>query len=308
MDGVLVIDKPPGLTSHDVVVRARRALSTRRIGHIGTLDPMATGILPLVVGRATRLASYLSLGPKVYEATIRLGVVTDTYDVTGTVVSRPSDDTERAAGAVNLTTVSAACQAFTGTLQQRPPPFSAKRVRGVRAYRIARRQQPVDLKPVEVTVHRLEILTLDSMQLRCRVSCSTGFYMRALAHDIGQRLGCGGCLESLRREQSGTFTQEHAVSLDDLERGGPESRGRFIPTADLLPKLPGVVASRRGSERVSHGNPLMPSEFTPAVGSPPLQGEPTARHDVKVYDNQGTLLAIAETGPGNVLHPRIVLV
>lgn len=305
LDGVLVIDKPSGLTSHDVVVRARRSLGTRRIGHIGTLDPMATGVLPLVVGRATRLASLLSVGPKVYNATIRLGVVSDTYDVTGSVQPGPGDPTDHP---IDVGSVEAVCRTFTGTFRQHPPPFSAKKIRGVRAYRMARRQQPVELEPVEVTVHRLEILGLEHDRLRCRLSCSVGFYVRSLAHDVGQLLGCGGCLESLCREQSGTFTLDQATDLDALERQGRGLHERLLPMEAVLPELPGVVTTPRGKERVSHGNMLMPTDFSTSEGSPPLTHDPSETHRVKVYGPEGSLLAIAELEPGNSLHPRIVLV
>lgn len=308
MDGVVVIDKPQGLTSHDVVVRTRRLLQTRRIGHIGTLDPMATGVLPLVVGRATRLASLLSVGPKVYDATIRLGVETDTYDITGSVV--PVDTPVEVA--VDIQQVATACQAFTGTFRQHPPPFSAKKVGGVRAYRMARRQQTVQLEPVEVTVHRLDITSLDGADLRCRVSASAGFYMRALAHDVGRRLGCGGCLASLRREQSGHFTLAQATELEELDRDREplerRLRERIVSMNELLPDLPGVVATERGRRRVAHGNVLMPDDFeaSSAPGAGEEEGPRTTR--VKIYDDGGSLLAIAEEGAGRVLHPRIVLV
>lgn len=307
MDGVLVIDKPSGVTSHDVVVRARRAVGTRRVGHIGTLDPMATGVLPLVVGRATRLASLLSVGPKVYDATIKLGVVTDSYDVTGAVISASPDQQARAE-AVDVEAIEIASRAFTGRFRQHPPPFSAKKVSGVRAYRIARRRQPVELDPVEVTVHRLEIRGLEDGRVRCRVSCSKGFYMRALAHDIGQRLGCGACLEGLRREQSGTFTLEHAIGPDQLEQPSHAIHERLIAMMELLPELPGVVASPRGSERVAHGNMLMPTDFTAKAWPSATDRDPPLSRQVKVYDPDGALLAIAEVGPGDALHPRIVLV
>lgn len=307
MDGVLVIDKPGGLTSHDVVVRARRLLDTRRVGHVGTLDPMATGVLPLVVGRATRLASLLSVGPKVYEATIKLGLETDTFDITGSVVAASA---EPAGHTIDLEAVTTACQAFTGTFQQVPPPYSAKKVRGVRAYRMARRQQAVTLEPVEVTVDRFELIELDGEnRLRCRVSASAGFYMRSLAHDLGQRLGCGGCLASLRRERSGLFTLEQAVGLEELQaEDGPRPEGWLVSMSDLLPQLPGVVATERGALRAAHGNVLMPDDFAVSDDSPGQDVSTSAVGRVKVYDAAGSLLAIAEEGPGRVLHPRIVLV
>lgn len=295
LDGVLVVDKPPGLTSHDAIVRVRRILGVRRIGHLGTLDPLATGVLPLVVGRATRLAALLAAGPKTYDAVIRLGVSTDTYDVTGTAAPAPGPPPRIDRGAVE-----AARRAFTGAFQQQPPPFSAKKVGGVRAYRLARRRKPVELRPVNVTVHRFEILALSGDRLRCRVSCSPGFYLRTLAHDLGRSLGCGACLESLRRERSGAFTLDAAVRLDEMEGGADDVAPRMVAMADLLPELPGVVVTGRGAARTAHGAPVGPADVR--SGTSPAAGR------CKVCDGSGRLLAIAETGPGGALHPRIVLV
>ena len=307
MDGVLVVDKPQHLTSHDVVARARRLLGTRRIGHIGTLDPMATGVLPLVVGRATRLASLLSGGPKIYEAVIRLGVATDTYDATGSVVSHAADTT-KPPRAVDLAAVEDASQAFTGTFQQQPPPFSAKKIRGVRAYQLARRQETVQTRPTEVTVQTFEIRSLNDDRLSCRVTCSPGFYMRSLAHDLGNLLGCGGCLEALRREHSGPFGLNDAVTLDVIEREGEDAKRRLVPLGQLLPELPGVVVTDRGSRLATHGNMLSPAEMETSAEQD-VRGparEPGRR--VKVFNRQGTLLAIAVVDSTSALHPKIVLV
>ena len=194
MDGVLVVDKPPDLTSHDVVARVRRVLGIRRVGHLGTLDPMATGVLPLVVGRATRLASLLSVGPKIYEAVIRLGVVTDTYDVTGSVVPSPNQRVDPRD--VNLRAVEMAHRAFTGTFRQQPPPFSAKKIRGVRAYRLARRQRPVAPSATEATVHSFEIRShrRRSPQLPCLLLAG---FLHACA---GERSWSGTRLRGLPRD------------------------------------------------------------------------------------------------------------
>ena len=219
LDGVLVVDKPAGMTSHDVVAWARRLLGMRRIGHVGTLDPLATGVLPLVVGRATRLAALLAGGPKTYRAVIRLGLETDTYDATGTPQSGPPDAGDRARS-LDQDAAAAACRRFTGVFRQRPPAYSAKKVGGVPAHRLARRQQHVDLRPVEVVVHRFDVLALRDGHLDCRVCCSPGFYMRSLAHDLGRELGCGGCLEQLRRERSGPFALDSAVDLHDESARG----------------------------------------------------------------------------------------
>lgn len=311
LDGVVVVDKPQGITSHDVVARMRRILGTRRIGHVGTLDPLATGVLPLVVGRATRLASLLSAGDKVYSAIFLLGIATDTYDTTGEVV--PTEKHRDQHPRLDLARARAASREFVGTFQQTPPPFSAKKIGGVRAYRLARRRQTVEPAPVEVIVREFEIQALDGNRLPCRVTCAPGFYMRALAHDLGKSLGCGGCLEWLRREQSGAFTLNQAVTLDQLDREREAAPGYLLPMGALLPELPSVVVTPRGSRRVAHGNSIAASEFTydhppgTNAGDSPRYGG-VAGGKVKVYDQEGALLAIAEGQMASVLHPRIVLV
>ena len=302
-DGVLVVDKPAGMTSHDVVVWARRTLGVRRIGHVGTLDPLATGVLPLVVGRATRLAALLAGGSKTYRAVIRLGLETDTYDASGTPQPGPPGAAERARS-LDRDAAGAVCRRFTGVLRQRPPAYSAKKVGGVRAYRLARRQERVELEPVEVVVHRFDVLGLRDGRLDCRVSCSPGFYMRTLAHDLGRELGCGGCLEELRRESSGPFSLDGAVDLRAGATGADPVLAQLIPLADLLPELPAVVVTPLGAQRASHGNLLKPGDID--VDASRLPG--TGTGDVKVYDGAGSLLAIAAPASGGALHPRIVLV
>ncbi len=305
MDGVLVVDKPTGMTSHDVVSQARRALAMRRIGYVGTLDPLATGVLPLVLGRATRLATLLSVGPKVYDGVIRLGLETDTYDTTGTVQADRSDGGERTPE-VTAAAVEAAIPSFTGTFPQSPPPFSAKKIGGVRAYRLARRRSPVSPRPVEVTVHAIEVVSLAADRLRCRVTCEPGFYMRALAHDLGRALGCGGCLESLRRERSGPFHIAGAVAADALAARSAELADCIIPPARLLPDLPGAVLTEYGSRRAGHGNTLTPAEVISKDGDWPGRGAEPAR--VRLVSREGTLVGIAELDAEGLLHPVIVLV
>ena len=311
LDGVIVVDKPSGITSHDVVARMRRILGTRRIGHVGTLDPLATGVLPLVVGRATRLASLLSAGDKVYAAVIRLGVATDTYDATGEVAA--SEAYRDHPIPTDLAIVRTVSRTFIGTFQQLPPPFSAKKIGGVRAYRLARRRQSVEPAPVEVTVREFEVQALHQNRLHCRVTCAPGFYMRALAHDLGKSLSCGACLESLRREQSGAFTLAETVTPDLLEHDPKAAGQHLLPMATLLPELPGVIATVRGAHLVAHGNSLMPSDFTFAQTSDAKAEDAPAPYreaaeKVKVYDQDRNLLAIAEGQTAGVLHPRIVLV
>ena len=193
MDGVLVIDKPEGLTSHDVVARARRLLGERRIGHTGTLDPMATGVLPLALGRATRLARFLSASDKTYEATVLFGVTTDTLDVTG-------EETSRTRAQVSSETLTTALASLTGEYDQMPPAYSAKKVGGRRAYDFARNQEPVELRAVPVRVSAVEVHAFDGERCRLTLTCSAGFYVRSFARDLGER--CGPDRKSTRLNSS----------------------------------------------------------------------------------------------------------
>src|SRR5262245_32002005 len=201
MDGLLVVDKPEGLTSHDVVAVARRVLGEKRIGHTGTLDPLATGVLPLACGRATRLVRFLTASEKEYEATVLFGVTTDTLDITGTETSRFGSVPSRGV-------LLAALAALTGEYMQVPPAYSAKKVGGRRAYEFARRDQPVELKPAPVRVARLELLELREERCHIGVTCSAGFYVRSLVRDLGERCQTAACLEALRRTRSGDFRLE----------------------------------------------------------------------------------------------------
>jgi tRNA pseudouridine55 synthase len=303
LDGVLVVDKPSGPTSHDVVACARRALHVNKVGHLGTLDPLATGVLPLVVGRATRLASLFTGASKQYDAVIRLGVITDTYDITGTVLGG-SEAT--AAGTheqlPSPDAISAAARGFIGSHLQRPPPVSAKKIGGVRAYELARRHQPVEIPPVPVTIDALTVLSIDGPRVRCRIVSSSGFYVRSLAHELGGMLGCGGCLEALRRERHGPFRLEQAVQLAEVVEDGAAAGARLVPMEALLPEMTTVVVSNAGALRARHGNPLRPDDLTPPVAS----RSNTDR--VRVLDPHGSLLAIAVRAADGALHPRIVLV
>jgi len=308
LDGVLVVDKPPGPTSHDVVALVRRAIGISRIGHTGTLDPLASGVLPLVVGRATRLAQFLSASDKEYIAEIALGATSETYDAEGPLTPAISGLREAPPDAEALERV---LSQFRGTYLQMPPPYSAKKVGGTRAYKLARKNQPIELTPVPVTVHELETLAIDAHLLRIRVACSTGFYVRTLAHEIGARLGVGAYLVGLRRTRVGAFTLGDAVPLVEVQRGGPEAApGHIIAMDRLLPELPAVVLNQAGAGRVSHGN-VVTAEHLAEGGEPfpndaPNRAGEAAR--VRLLNASGTLLGIAEYRPAGVLHPTIVLV
>ena len=294
MDGVLLIDKPSGLTSHDVVARVRRSSRERRVGHTGTLDPRATGLLPLVLGRATRLASRIMGGLKSYEAVVRLGFMTNTDDADGKPLGTEVDAHPSASE------LEEALAGFRGTFEQVPPAHSAKKVGGRKAYELARRAQPLTLAPVTVTVHVLELTGIAGPAVSLRVTATAGFYVRSLARELGHRLGCGGHLASLRRTRSGSFDVSEALTLDEAERAGPGVSSRLIPLAAALPQLLAVTMTEAGMDRVVHGNTLGPGHLAdrqlPAAGV----GE------VRLLGPDGGLVALAELR-GGALHPVVVL-
>jgi tRNA pseudouridine55 synthase len=280
VDGLLLVDKPAGMTSHDAVALARRALGTRRIGHTGTLDPFATGLLVLLAGRATRLARWASGEPKVYEATVRFGAATDTDDATGSVTA--------SAPVPGLDVIAAALPRLTGAIAQRPPAYSAKQVAGVRAYDAARAGEPLELAPAQVEVHRWEILGWEAPDLRVRITCGGGTYIRALARDLGSLTGSAAHLVALRRLRSGPFDVGDAIPASALDR---ESTVR--PLRDAVPALLPVHLDAGAAARVRHGNP---------VEAPGAEPGPAA-----LLDDSGELLAIAER-EGERWCPRTVLV
>ncbi len=246
IDGVLVVDKPRGPTSHDVVSVARRALGTSKVGHTGTLDPMATGVLALVVGRATRLARYMAGDVKCYTAQVTFGQATDTYDAEGTATLSTGRHPTR-------DELVGALHGFAGSIQQTPPAYSAKKINGEAAYRLARRDTPVLPAPVQVVVHALAIegYALGIATLSVRVSA--GFYVRSLAHDLGVQFGTGAHLSALRRTQAGPFGLDEAISWDALQQGGDGARAGLLDINRLLPDLPAVVLDPDDAARVRHG-------------------------------------------------------
>lgn len=294
MNGVLLIDKPARLTSHDVVAWARRRIGQRDIGHTGTLDPMATGLLVLVIGHATRLSSLLTGTDKTYDAEIRLGVSTDTDDADGTPTGAAVSELPPAHD------VRTALDSFVGALTQRPPAHSAKKVAGRPAYALARRREPVELRSVDVVLRHVEWLGLAGDRVTIRLTVSAGFYVRALARDLGLRLGCGAHLSALRRTTSGHFDIAQAVSLDIAEQLGPALGDRLIPPAEALPDVPAVVVGDAGLVRVRHGNAIGPAQFS---GSPSLLAGARA---VRILDPRGALVALGEWR-GSALHPVTVL-
>jgi tRNA pseudouridine55 synthase len=256
IDAVLVIDKPVGLTSHDVVQQVRRWAGQRRVGHLGTLDPLATGVLPLALGEATKLSKLLTHGEKVYRVRVRLGVETATYDREGEVVRRadgPWPGREEVAKTL---------EQFQGEIQQVPPPYSAVKRGGEAAYRRARRGETVELEPRTVTIYELRLLDYEPPDVHLEVRCSAGTYLRALAHDLGQLLGTGGTLWELCRTRSGPFGLERAIVLDTLAAGGEDA---LIPICEAT-GLPSYEVDARTADRVAHGIQLGRHEVR---GAPP---------------------------------------
>jgi len=295
--GVLVIDKPSGISSHDVVAVVRRAFRGLKVGHTGTLDPFATGVLPLIIGRATRLAQFFVTVDKEYEAGIRLGRATDSYDLTGTVTFEAPPDASRPSEAH----IRAALASFLGPLMQVPPAFSAKMSDGVRAYERARQGAEVALRPSAVSLDRLNVLGIVGDLVQVRLTCSSGFYVRSLAHDLGVKLGTGAHLASLRRLRSGAFGIDDALTLDAVvDRKGQELP--MIGLERLLPGIPGVVLNQAGVEYVTHGRDITPAQVCDPAGAPGWPAE------VRLLGPDGALLAVATAQDGPVLHPAVVLV
>ena len=325
MNGVIILDKPAGWTSHDVVDRMRRILGQRSVGHLGTLDPLATGVLPLVTGSLTRLAQFYTASEKTYEGIIRFGFATTTYDADGDPVG------EQTSVDPTLDQLQTLAAEFQGNIEQTPPPFSAKKIHGVPAYKLARKQQEVVLKPVQVEVKEFAILSVDAARAHFRARVSSGTYMRSIAHDMGRRLACGAHLESLRRTavaefdiaQAHTLQEIEACKVDPREAGlqninpchsdrsfaSPQGKGSgveepavsfpaavtalFVHPRRLLPQFPSVTADEPTAARIRNGRPINLPELSRA-------------RQVKVFAGQSDLIAIATRVAGTLFHPKIV--
>ena len=289
---MIVVDKPGGWTSHDVVNKMRRLAGTRRVGHLGTLDPLATGVLPLVIERATRLAQFYTRNDKVYEGVMRFGFSTDTYDAQGEPTS-----TEQGV-ALDGAALEAALDAFRGPFAQTPPPVSAKKIAGRPAYELARKRQAVELKPVDVEVYSLEVLRLEGCEAEVRVHCSAGTYLRGIAHDAGRALGCGAFLKSLRRTASGDFRIDSARTLEQLAELAAAGRleEALIPASKLLPEIPFEIVDAVTAGQIRNGRDFRVSPFQAPKG---------ARY-VKALSSQGDLVAIGEARLPHLYHPVLV--
>jgi tRNA pseudouridine55 synthase len=293
LNGVIVLDKPGGWTSHDAVNKVRRLVNQAKVGHLGTLDPMATGVLPLVVGKATRLAQFVAVGRKVYETIVRFGFATDTYDREGDAISEPQD--------VQLDAVQVErwLAPLRGTHAQIPPPISAKKVNGVPAYKLARKNQPVELKPVDVTIDELTLLACTGAEIRLRIVCSAGTYVRSIAHDLGRAAGCGAHLVELRRLESCGFGLDDAHTMDELvSRASCDQLADLIlAPASLLPEFPSVRVDADAINHIRQGRTFRMSPF--------LESPSALR--VKAVSKDGELIAIGEARMPFVYQPIVVL-
>jgi len=289
VNGLLVIDKPAGMTSHDVVGILRRITGERSIGHLGTLDPMATGVLPLLLGKFTRLAQYFSSAEKSYTGTIRFGFATDTYDAEGAPAGPDSHPV------LTLEQVRAAASRFHGEMEQIPPPFSAKKIAGTPAYKLAREGKPVELKAATVRIISFEITAIEGVEASFTMNISSGGYVRSVAHQLGQDLGCGAHLSNLRRTQSGVFTLADAHTLDELKplAGNTEAlEALCVPPRSLLPEMPSVTGDALALGRLRNGAQANLTDFSNA----PL---------VKVFAGQNELVGIARRVAGTLFQPVV---
>jgi len=292
MDGIIVLDKPAGITSHDAVQRIRRIAGTRRVGHLGTLDPIATGVLPMVVGKATRLSQFFLNHDRAYEATIQCGQETLTYDSAGEPVGEPQTP------ALTAEQVTSAVAAFKGRSSQDPPPVSAKKIGGVPAYKLARSNQRVELEPVEVEIYEIEAFDIQLDRFGLRMRCSTGTYVRSLAHDLGRRFGCGAHVSALRRTAMGEFGLTSARTLEELEALRDEDRldEALLSSTALLPEMPVQRVDEVDAARIAHGR-----DFRVTA---PVDRAPAKR--IKAIAPDGRLVAIGEIRLPTLYHPIVV--
>jgi tRNA pseudouridine55 synthase len=289
MNGLIVIDKPGGMTSHDVVNIVRRATGERSVGHLGTLDPMATGVLPLLLGKYTRLAQFFGAAEKSYEGTIRFGYATDTFDAEG---SAAGEEKPLALGLAELRSLAAG---FHGEMEQMPPVFSAKKIGGVPAHKLARQGKDVPVKAARITIHHFELLSLDGNTAAFAMSVSAGGYVRSVAHELGQLAGCGAHLASLRRTQAGDFTLAEAITIEELKKLSAQNvEARLVSARSLLPQMAAVWIQERDAGALRNGMQVNLPEYS---GAPLL----------KALNREGELVAILRRIAGTLMQPVMVV-
>ena len=289
MNGLLVLDKPSGMTSHDVVSLVRRATGERSVGHLGTLDPMATGVLPLLLGRYTRLAQFFSAAEKVYTGSIRFGFATDTFDAEGTPAAEARPLT------LSIAELRTIAGRFHGEMDQVPPVYSAKKINGVPAHQLARQGKEVAVKPARITIHDFRVEDLDGEIANFYMHVSAGGYVRSVAHELGEMAGCGAHLASLRRLRAGAFGLEHGITAEQMKGLSPEELEKMLPhPRTLLPEMPSVTADERVAGQLRNGMQVNLPEFSTA----PL---------VKVFTGPRELLGIARRVAGTLMQPTVIL-
>ncbi len=290
MNGLLIVNKPAGMTSHDVVATVRRLTGESSVGHLGTLDPMATGVLPLLLGRFTRLAQFFKQDRKRYSGTIRFGFATDTYDADGEAVGECVDPQ------LTLEEIRQFAENFQGEIDQMPPPYSAKKSGGVPAYKLARQGKAVELRPVRIEIHRFEIPLYRAPNADFTVEVSSGSYIRSIAHEMGELAGCGAHLASLCREQAGEFTLDQAATLEEIAAWQKDDAlaQRLPHPRLLLPQMPAVTVDENTASRLKNGMACNLSEYSNA----PL---------IKIFTSQRELFAIGRRIAGTLIQPMAVL-
>jgi tRNA pseudouridine55 synthase len=292
LNGLLVLDKPAGMTSHDVVSLVRRATGEKSIGHLGTLDPMATGVLPLLVGRYTRLAQFFSQADKQYTGAIRFGFATDTFDAEGEAVGEAMELR------LGLAVLRKLAERFHGEIDQVPPVYSAKKLGGVAAHKLARAGKPVPVKAARITIHKFELLSLEGDTATFMMTVSAGGYVRSVAHELGQLAGCGAHLSALRRVRAGAFTLEQSITVEQLKEASSSGAAAIAALLHhprtLLPEIPSVTVDDQIAGRMRNGMQVNLPEFSRA----PL---------VKVFTSPTELIAIARRIAGTLMQPHVVI-
>ncbi len=289
MNGLLVLDKPQGMTSHDVVAIVRRATGEKSIGHLGTLDPMATGVLPLLLGKYTRLAQFFNQAEKQYTGHIRFGFATDTFDAEGAPSTTPKPLTH------SLDQLRTLSQKFHGDIDQLPPIFSAKKINGTPAHKLARAGAEVPVKPARITIHDFQLTSLNDDTAAFTMSVSAGGYVRSVAHDLGQLAGCGAHLSSLRRTSAGAFSLDHTLTIDHLKASTPAELERLLPhPRTLLPEMPSVTVDDQLAGRLRNGMQVNLPDFSQV----PL---------IKIFTAPTEFLAIGRRVAGTLFQPIVVL-
>jgi tRNA pseudouridine55 synthase len=289
MNGLLVLDKPAGMTSHDVVSIVRRATGERSVGHLGTLDPMATGVLPLLLGKYTRLAQFFGKAEKQYTGHIRFGFATNTFDAEGELASELAPLTQ------SLDELRTLARHFHGEMDQTPPIFSAKKIGGVPAHKLARAGKEVAVKPAQISIHSFELLNLEGDTVSFTIHVSAGGYVRSVAHELGGLAGCGAHLSSLRRTQAGPFTLANAITVEELKSLTlADIEARLPHPRSILPEIPSVTVDEQTAGRIRNGMQVNVPDFSQAPR-------------VKIFSGPRDMLAIARRIAGTLVQPEIVL-